>query len=333
VTPAAVAPAAAAAPAKPAPPSTPKISERTIACLRDEAYTTLCRQSLNDALAKIESEKQEIIATRPPFGMLATKKAREAYETSLSSARHTEAEYRQKLQQVDQLEHWLQSTIQEGLNDYLTAASAEYQCYNEISILVERWQNSVGALHELVLALARDSRATAAAIGSQPGGRNAHLQTVASLREIATRLHVDILRIARITNEVTRLADGKIPTASLLPALPAFRHGAWVDKVILLSPAESVREFQLCEAEARAFCGGGKNDLLLRAETTRSACLRARLDYLDKYWEQLRAHALTHYVEPRDVDEVLAELTHHYVAADLKRRQRDDTSNPFALAR
>lgn len=337
VIPLAVAPAPVAATIatlpKPAAPPAPKISERTIACLRDEAYATLCRESLTDALAQTAVKKQELISSRPPFGMLGSKKARDAYETSLNTATHTEAEYRLKLQQVDQLEHWLQSTIQEGLHEYLTAGSAEYQGYNEISTLVERWQNALGGLHELVLALARDARATAAAVNSHAGGRNGQLQVVASLREIATNLHAEILKIARISNEVARLAAGKIPTASLLPALPAFRHGGWVDQVILLTPAECVRELQLCEAEARAFCGGGKNDLLLRAESTRSASLRTRLEYLNKYWDQLRAHALQHYVEARDVDEVLAELTRHYVGADLKRRQREVGTDPFAIAR
>jgi len=45
--------AAPVVPAKPVAPAAPKISERTIACLRDEAYAHLCRQSLNDALAKM----------------------------------------------------------------------------------------------------------------------------------------------------------------------------------------------------------------------------------------------------------------------------------------
>ena len=74
-----------------------QLSAETIACLRDEAYAHLCRQSLTQELERIENEKVEIEATRPPFGVLASKKARETYETSLKSAIHSESEIRHQL--------------------------------------------------------------------------------------------------------------------------------------------------------------------------------------------------------------------------------------------
>jgi hypothetical protein len=43
---------------------------------------------------------------------------------------------------------------------------------------------------------------------------------------------------------------------------------------------------------------------------------------LESYWEVLKAHALAHYVQERDVDEVLNELNERYVVANIERRQR-----------
>jgi len=115
--------------------ATVQLSAETIACLRDEAYAHLCRQSLTQELERIEAEKQQIEATRPPFGMLASKKTRETYETSLQSAIHSEAEIRQQLMQVERLEHWLQSKIQDSLNDYLALVSPDHQLFNQINTL------------------------------------------------------------------------------------------------------------------------------------------------------------------------------------------------------
>ena len=65
----------------------------------------------------------------------------------------------------------------------------------------------------------------------------------------------------------------------------------------------------------------------------RAASLHARPAYWETYWPPLRDHALRHYVAPREVDEVIKELTEHYVAADLQRRQAELTHNPFAVER
>ena len=72
------------------------LSDEVIAYLRDEAYAVLCKESLTEAIARIESEKEQIMTTRPPFMMLATKKTRHVFETSLRSALHTEAELRNR---------------------------------------------------------------------------------------------------------------------------------------------------------------------------------------------------------------------------------------------
>ena len=84
-----------------------QLSAETIACLRDEAYAQLCRDSLTREAEAAAHETLRIEATRPPFGLLASKRTREDYETSLRSALHTETELRERLMQVGQLEQWL----------------------------------------------------------------------------------------------------------------------------------------------------------------------------------------------------------------------------------
>ena len=57
------------------------------------------------------------------------------------------------------------------------------------------------------------------------------------------------------------------------------------------------------------------------ADEVREACVEAGKSLLAAYWTQLRDHAQAHYVQARDVDEVIAELAQHRLAADVNRRQ------------
>ncbi len=58
------------------------LSEDTIGLLRDEAYLLLCRDTVQGALNLAAEKKDEVASTRPPFGVLARKKTREAFESS-----------------------------------------------------------------------------------------------------------------------------------------------------------------------------------------------------------------------------------------------------------
>ncbi len=306
-----------------------QLSADTIACLRDEAYVYLCRQSITQELTRIESEKEQIMTTRPPFGLLASKKSRETYETSLNTAIHSETELRAKLGEVERLEHWLQSKLQDALNEYLSVVNPDHQLFNQISALVDRWQNAVGALGEHALAFARDLRAAA-----KPDlTRSQSIHAISILRSAAAYLHGEAAKVELITEEAARVGEGKLPPDSRLPALPPFRSSTWVDRTIALSPAKCAAEVEAAEVEARGFCTAGKNDLLIQAEKTRAASLHTRQAYLEGYWQQLRAHALKYYVKPRDVDEVLAELTARYLAVEIERLHQERTRNPFSLGR
>jgi hypothetical protein len=86
------------------------------------------------------------------------------------------------------------------------------------------------------------------------------------------------------------------------------------------------------EAEFRRLLNEGMPLLAARLDAARSVCSNLTENALEEYWSQLRTYARQHYVEPRDVTEVIDELTQRYVDADLKRRQTGLTG-PFMTAR
>jgi hypothetical protein len=309
----------------------PKMPEATVGLLRDEAYTKRCRETLKAALVTLESDKRRILGTRPAFGMLGSKKAIQAYEDSLRSAQDSEIRYLQQLKELEPIEHWLQSTLQDQLHEYLNTTSPEYHGLSEACVLVERWQNYVGGLHEFALGFARDARQAAALLASRSGTSSLSLQeSVANLRATSCHIHAQTVRIGLVTQELERLGEAGNVKATL-PALPTFHHGTWVDRIMLLSPSDSARELKRQEEVAREFSSGGKNDLIFRAESTRSLFLRARLESLNKYWDNLRPRVLQQCAEPFDVNKVFADLTRRYLEADLRRRQEAETNTPFSL--
>lgn len=306
-----------------------QLSAETIACLRDEAYAQLCRNSLTKEAAAAAHETQRIEATRPPFGLLASKRTREGYETSLRSAIHTQNELHERLTQVGQLEQWLRHRIQRSLDDYLALASPHYQVLHQITAHVVRWQSALGESSEHVLAFARELRRAA----EPQSSRNDTLHAIASVRAAAANLQLEVAKVALLADQTARLSEGKLAPGFRLPPLPAFRTTAWVDRILVLSHTDSLGELNRAEAEAREFYTTGRNQFAEQANQLRHAAEYARQTYLADYWQQLRDHALQHYVAPRDVDDVLTELIAHYVVAEVQQHQAKLESDPFSMAR
>jgi hypothetical protein len=304
-----------------------QLSPETIACLRDEAYVYLCRQSLTQELTRVEIERADVEKTKPSFALFASKQSRLAYQRAMDAVLEAEGVIRQKLVPVERLEHTLRSELENALNEHLRLTDPEPQIFDEICALVDRWQSSVASLGEHALAFARDNRAAAKV---EPG-RSPDAEAVATFRSSAAYLHAAAAKIDLITEEAARLGEGRLPPGTRLPQLPPFRPSTWVDKTFLLAPENCTAELQAAELEARAFCNSGKNDLLVAAETTRAAALRARQSFLDAHWSLLRAHALKHYVKPREVDEVIAELSARYLTSDLDHYQIEQAKNPFIV--
>lgn len=74
-----------------------QLSPETIACLRDEAYVHLCRQSPTQELTRVEIEKAQVKKTKSSFALFASKKSRLAYQKAMDAVLEAEGEIRQKL--------------------------------------------------------------------------------------------------------------------------------------------------------------------------------------------------------------------------------------------
>ena len=310
--------------------SSVQISPETIERLRDEAYAMICRKAFSDELEQLQDRREELEGTRPPFGILGSKKTREAFEQSKISLDGNIAQLQNDLLQLERIEIWLAGRIKEGLDKYLAAASLDQLVYNQIILRVDRWQSAVSAFKDHVMAYARDIKGVAKPAASKEGGERAF----AALRTSTALLNSYAVKIKDVKDEVAVfLSSVNLPDSAGLPALPAFRDEAWVDRMMVLGLAKAAKELEKAETEARVFCTNDKNELLVGAERTRAACLHASQVYLDRYWVQLRAHARQHYVKPRDPREVFVELISRFDAAEKQRTQAALTRSPFATER
>jgi hypothetical protein len=302
------------------------LSDEVIAYLRDEAYAVLCKESLTEALTQIESEKEQIMTTRPPFMMLATKKTRHVFETSLRSALHTEAELRSRLDQIEMLDRWFKENLEKALYDHLSSLSPEFQRCNEAEQLIAKWEYKIEGLHEKCVALARDARAVAVAAGGplgevEPRGvRDTRKGALGNLRNSVEIIQRDLADVASSRADFEKLGAKQGNELVHLPNPPAFRTSAWVEKISLLPDDQLYAEAQRAEAEARAFGNEGIAALLAKGNELRGACRAACQTILNDYWSKLRAYAQAHYVQERDVDEVIEELTKHYTDVTQRRR-------------
>ena len=295
--------------------------------LQDEAYANLCRESLTEELDKIRSTKERILTTRPPFGMLASSETRSMFRTSLHAALDNESGLQARLDQVNQIDAWLKEDIEKALQNYLPSSSTDYRICHEASLTVINWEHAVQALHELAVALARDVHALHVVVkGGTNSPQKASLvqqtrrRAIINLRATVLAMQAGIAGVAEVQREFATLCDSQADGLHL-PSAPAFRDAAWVDGLAKLPDPQIITETQACETEARVFCATGMIALLREGGEVREACIDAGRAILAKYWRQLRAHAATHYVKERDVDEVIAELSAHRQAAEAARRQ------------
>ncbi len=310
--------------------------------LTDEAYAVLCQQSLSEALAQVTKEKETIISTRPPFGVLASSTTRTTYQTQLRSAQDNEAGIRERLEKLAQVEAWLKSDIEKTLREFMPKVSGDFRTCEDAAAVVTRWEQATLGLKELAQALARDARAVAAAINPMPlpsglpptaaAIEQAKLAAIANLRITVVAIQSALTDVVDVRTQFTQLCDEQADGLQL-PMPPDFRTVAWVDQLALLANGAATAEAVRCESEARNFCGDGLKAYVTQANDVREACRDASQAILAQYWRQLRVHAMTHFIRERDVDEVLTELAQHRVAAEVKRRQASFEAAAFAPLR
>jgi hypothetical protein len=153
------------------------------------------------------------------------------------------------------------------------------------------------------------------------------------VREVAVRLEQQQHDLPGIAAAVAELTQAGAMSEIRAPVLPEFRRTAWVSRLAVLPLDQAVIEVTCAEKEVRDFLADGLDLVHARLEVSRDICARLENQALEQYWDQLRAHAQAHYVEERDVDDVLAMLTQRYVSADLARREKELLANPFSTER
>jgi hypothetical protein len=304
-----------------------ELSPDMIEHLRDEAYVLLCRQAIVQALEGLEQEKSSIASTRPPFGVLARKETRDAFSRSMRTALDGEAALRSRLDQVAQLEHWLQRILEPELRAYLLVAAPEFQRFSSARELLNQWATTFSALPELVLAFARDVGNIRQNATSPHPRRD--LQLFAVLRDTALRVEEQLVQLDGINRQLTATVPVIARTEVRAPALPELRRVGWVNTIALLPVGQLGTVTIAVENAARQFVTQGRQETLARLQASHDACTGYEEAYLQRYWNQLRTHAQTHYVEERDIDEVIATLAQRYVTSDLARRQLALAADPF----
>jgi hypothetical protein len=305
-----------------------ELSPTTIEHLRDEAYAMLCRHAVMEALEKIEREKASIASTRPPFGILASRQARDTFERSLHAATGTESALRTRLGQLIQLETWLHDILHTELREYLAIISPDYRRFATADALLDQWEIEFRTLPELLVAFARDVRNVQQDAASAPGHRD--LQPFAVLRDSALRVEQQLTVLDNIAAQIAFLLPAAAAAEVRVPALPDFRRVAWVNRIASLPPEQLVAETSRVERDARAFAAHDHSTVPLRLQASHEACRHHEDIFVKQYWDQLRAHAQAHYVEDREIDEVIEILTQNYVTSDLARRQKEIAAfDPF----
>lgn len=305
-----------------------ELSATTIGHLRDEAYATLCRHAVTQALEQLEQEKANIVSTRPPFGILASKQTREAFERSLQTATGNEAGLRTRLGQIIQLEKWLHGILHTELRQYLSLISPEYRHFAQVDQMLDQWEVQFRALPELLTAFARDVKNATLQSASAPGMRD--LQLFAILRDSALRVEQHFNSMDQIVTQFTLLLPSDATAEVRVPKLPDFRRVAWVNRIAALPADQLLTEGTRVEREAREFVAADHASIGIRLQAAHEACKRYEENFLLHYWNQLRAHAQAHYIEERNIDEVIEMLMQNYVTSDLARRQRElIAADPF----
>ena len=310
-----------------------ELSAATLELLQDEAYAFLCREAVKDTLASLEREKAEIASTRPPFGVLARKETREAFTRSMRTALGNEAALRDRLAQIGGFEEWLRPLLRKDIAAYLAAVSADYRRFEQVRTRLDDWERTFQTLPEFLVAFARELRNLREAVDSDPEAARRFVFELPAVSEIAARLERQQRGLPEIAAAVAELTQAGAMSEIRVPALPDMQRIDWVNHLAALPLGQALTEVACVEREVRDFLADGVDLVHARLEVSRDECTRLENKALEQYWDQLRAHAQAHYVEERDVDEVLAMLAQRYASAHLARQQAELLADPFSTER
>jgi hypothetical protein len=315
------------------------LPDDVILLLRDEAYLDLCRTALNEARERLVAEREEVDKTRPPFGILATKKQREMFEASMQTVLDTEAGIGARLGKLEAIEKWLKSAIRDRLRDYLREASENYRRSGKIADSIKTWDRLIEHYAEQLLALARNIKNVSGSFAGAAGGARSafgdRAQAFAELRMGADSLDRTAVQLDSLTRTMAMYATNSPYKDVKLAELPIKGVVEWVDQLALQHDRAALPAAQEMEADARAVVAKRLSEFHGAAAAALEMITKIEGQELESYWEVLRAHALAHYVQERDVDEVLNELNNRYVVATIERRQRviESQADPYGHER
>ncbi len=315
------------------------LPDDVILLLRDEAYLDLCRTALSEAHERLDTEKGQVAQTRPPFGILATKKQREEFEASMQKVLDSVASIANRLAKLDAIEKWLKTAIRDRLREYLREASENYRRSGKIAESIKSWDRLIEQYGEQLLALARNLKNVSVSFAGAAGGARAafadRAQAFAELRMGADGLDRTAVQLDSLARTVVMYAANSPYKDVALAELPIKGVVGWVDQLALQHDRDALPAAQEMEADARGIVAKRLTDFHGAAAAALEAIAAIEDKELENYWEVLRAHALAHYVQERDVDEVLNELNERYVVATLERRQRaiESQADPYRPGR
>ncbi len=307
-----------------------ELSETTLGHLRDEAYAYLAEEALRGKLADLEQERAKVASTRPPFGLLAGRERREAFARSMSVVDESEAGLRDRLTQLGGIAAWLRPAIRADVSTYLASVSPDYCQQLQILARIDDWDRASLHVPELLLAFARDLRAVRRALAPDKKAHSLVAYEIGALRESAERLAALQAELSLIERAARVLATEDVAAQLAFLELPNLQRAAWVTRLAVIPPEQAQADVAGAEEEIRAFLARPDESRRAALQSMRDACAAHAERVLDGYWEQLRTHARAHYVEARDVDDIIAMLRDRYVDADLRRQQVSQNIDPLA---
>lgn len=299
----------------------------TLELLREEAYVLLCREAI---LARIEVRNREKASLTPASPVRATPAP--AWDSSPPMARpesDPDVALYTRLSRIGRIESWVQKCLRVELVAHLEATNAVFQGGMRIQQALNEWEFCVRhVLPDSLAEFARELRGLRQAAGEP--SRRAAATTAAefvAVRRIAARVEDQQLQIGRIAAAIAGHAQKLGATDVLPPSLPNFLRMVWVDWLTVVPVEQVVSEVTRIESEVRTFLNHGLASTLEHLQGGRNACSTRQEHLLQEFWQRLREHAQSHFVEERELDTVLDSLSNRY-EPEISRRE-SSRSQPF----
>lgn len=290
---------------------------------------SLSRSAISEEIRKVAAKTAAVQETRPPFGILATPKARSEYGQALQNTSEEREALQKQLSKVEALELWIRSKLRPKIEDYIQRESPGFRRSKDVYQALDQYVMHINGCLDFVKAFARELHNLIKSAAASTS-RTSNAYVFDDLRQVAANLDCQFLELEIDNQRVVRAGENSI-YSKIRIAPPSFDAQAiFVERLMCMSNAEIVTLAQQVEGSMRDFLSTGAAALTAQIETAREQVRCIEKEYIDNYWNQLREYAQIHYVVERDLDEVLLELSRRR----LEDRQTEVvTRDPFVNAR